>query len=94
MQASIAELMLLVAKGKLKHSLEWIRNFLDLGNKLILYASHKFDIDSLEQTFQKVCNKLDGSITVFDRQEVVDDFKTNPKVRLLIADLPPTDDVI
>ena len=91
---SLEEIMLLVAEGKLKQSLEWIRNFLELGNKLILYASHKFVKDSLEQTFQKVCIKLDGSVTVFDRQKVVDDFQTNPKVRILIADLPPSDDVI
>jgi SPP1 gp7 family putative phage head morphogenesis protein len=93
-QGSIEKLMLLAVKGKLKQSLEWIRNFLELGNKLILFTSHKFVIDSLVQPFQKVCVKLDESVIVVDRQKIVDDFQTNQKLRLLVADTQAANGVI
>lgn len=92
--ASIEELMLLVVNSKLRLSLEWIRDFLELGNKLILFTSHKFVIDSIVEIFQKVCVKLDGPIHGMDKQKIVKDFQTNSRVRLLLVNFEQEDDTI
>ena len=88
---SMEGLIKLAVKGKLRQSTEWIRNFLEVGSKLVVFTPHKFVIEALIKTFPKVSVKLDGSVIGVERQKVIDDFQTNPKVRLLVGDLQAAD---
>lgn len=88
---SIEGLVLLAIKGKLSQSMEWIKNFLEVGSKLVVFTNHKFVIDDLIQAFPKVSVRLDGSVTGLERQKAVDDFKINPNVRLFVGDLQAHD---
>ena len=84
---SFESLLLISEKGKLKQTIEWVKNILEVGNKLVVFTSHKFIIENLIQAFPKVSVKIGGSANDKERKEKVDDFQTNPNVRLLVGDL-------
>jgi SWI/SNF-related matrix-associated actin-dependent regulator 1 of chromatin subfamily A len=75
-------------QGKLRSSIEWIEDFLESGQKLVVFAHHRFVIDRLMQYFGKRAVKIDGSITSKKkRQENVDLFQESKKIRLIIISL-------
>jgi SWI/SNF-related matrix-associated actin-dependent regulator 1 of chromatin subfamily A len=85
--AEIEGLKQLAVKGKLKVVKTWIQDFLDDDGKLVVFAHHKFVIDSLMETFKEVAVKLDGSVSQTDRQKAIDDFQNVPSIRLFIGNI-------
>ena len=85
--ASIEGLILLAVKGKLRQSTEWIKNFLEVGNKLIVFSTHKFIIETLINSFSKVSTKFDGLASDGEIQKAISDFETNPDIKLFVGDL-------
>jgi SWI/SNF-related matrix-associated actin-dependent regulator 1 of chromatin subfamily A len=74
-------------KGKMKEIKQWIHDILDSGEKLIVFAIHRTIIDELMKEFESVAVKIDGSVKGTKRQQAVDAFQTNPKVRLFIGNI-------
>lgn len=72
----------LAAKGKLKSVIEWVEDFLESGEKLVLFGTHTEFVTQLSKHFN--CNLIYGDTDPKDRQKYVDDFQTNDKTRLLI----------
>jgi SWI/SNF-related matrix-associated actin-dependent regulator 1 of chromatin subfamily A len=85
--AQIEALKQLTIKGKIKESLDWIQNFLDVDGKLIVFAVHKSTIDMLMKKFKDIAVKIDGSVSMAKRQEAVDQFQNNPKIRLFVGNI-------
>jgi SWI/SNF-related matrix-associated actin-dependent regulator 1 of chromatin subfamily A len=88
-RASNAEIMVQIellkqaaVRGKLESVVEWVKNFLESGEKLVLFATHKFVIDRLMEVFGSVAVKVDGGSTLPDRHIAVEQFQTDPKVTL------------
>ncbi len=77
----------LSAKGKLKQCIKWINDFLESDNKLVVFATHHFVIDELMKEFSKIAVKIDGSVSQTMRQEAVDRFQTDPKIKLFIGNI-------
>jgi SNF2 family DNA or RNA helicase len=75
----------IAVKGKLTEAIEWIKNFLESDNKLVVFCYHKFVVDALMEEFGKVAVKVDGSVSVSKRQGYVDQFQTDEKIRLFIG---------
>jgi SWI/SNF-related matrix-associated actin-dependent regulator 1 of chromatin subfamily A len=82
--AKIEGLTQLASKGKLKQITEWISNFLETGNKLVVFCTHTATIDSLMAAFPNAV-KMDGSIAQNKRQGIVDRFQNDPCVNLFIG---------
>jgi len=80
----VGELKQLAVKGKMVGVIEWLEDFLNSGEKLIVFVSHIFVSDMLRKAFPDAI-KIDGSITGQKRQDVVDAFQNDPKVKLLIG---------
>lgn len=78
----LGHLRRLSIEGKLDGIIEWVENFLESGEKLVLFGIHTNVIDLLSEYFQ--CNKITGDVAVEDRQKYVDDFQTNPDTKLII----------
>ena len=74
-------------KNKLKRVMEWIDNFLDSGDKLVLFAVHKFVIDALIERYKTIAVKIDGSVSNTERQKNVDEFQNNPNIRLFVGNI-------
>lgn len=76
----------LAIQGKRKQIVTWIKEFLESGEKLVVFAIHRETIDALMKEFPKAV-KIDGSVKDKKRQETVKRFQTDPKVRLLIGNI-------
>jgi SWI/SNF-related matrix-associated actin-dependent regulator of chromatin subfamily A-like protein 1 len=82
----IAALKQITVKGKLKAAIDWINDFLESHNKLVVVAVHKFVIDELRTAFPNAL-KIDGSVTGQKRQDAVDQFQNDPDRDLIILNL-------
>lgn len=77
----------LAVKGKLPQALEWIHNFLENNGKLVLFAVHKLTIDAIMEEFKDIAVKIDGSVSMNDRDKAVTEFQTNDKIRLFVGNI-------
>ena len=75
----------LAVHGKMKAVIEWISDFLLSDEKLIVFADHKFVVDTLMDAFSSIAVKIDGSTPVKNRMAVVDAFQNDPTVRLFVG---------
>lgn len=83
----IGVLKQLAAVGKMTQAFEWIDNFLETGQKLTIYAVHKVIIATLMERYEKISVKIDGSVANNKREGIVNEFQTNPKIRLFIGNM-------
>ena len=74
----------LAVEGKMKQAINWIADFLESGEKLVVFVTHRFVMEALMKEFPKAV-KVDGSVTGVKRQAAVDAFQNNPKVKLFIG---------
>lgn len=76
----------LAAVGKLGNVVEWMREFLDTGKKLVVYGHHRSLCTSLVETFaaQKPAG-LYGSIDARKVQAEIDRFQTTADCRMVIG---------
>ena len=77
----------LAMAGKMKAAIQWVEDFLESDQKLVIFTTHKKPIEMLMNHFGKLAVKLDGSTPTNKRQEVVDQFQTNDNVRLFIGNV-------
>lgn len=76
-----------VAHAKLDAVIEWIDNFLDSGNKLVVFCNHRFVIDRLAEIYGDSAVILDGTCTLAEREKAVSEFQNNPRVKLFIGNI-------
>lgn len=85
--AEIEGLKQLAVQGKMKASIDWIRDFLDVDGKLVVFCTHKFAVERLMKEFGTQTVKVDGSVTGEQRQKAVDRFQNDPNVRLFVGNI-------
>lgn len=78
----LTKLRSLAAQGKLNSVIEWVSDFLDTGEKLVLFGMHTEFLTKLATHFK--CNLIYGNTEPKLRQQYVDDFQNNEKTKLLI----------
>ena len=73
----------LIINGKLKGIIEWIEGFLEINEKLVIFANHTKIINYLCQYFK--CNQISGQVPDRNvRHEIVRDFMDNPHSHIII----------
>ncbi len=75
----------LAVQGKMAAAVEWITDFLESGEKLVVFATHTKTLDLLQEEFKAISVRLDGSTSQKDRQAAVDRFQTDDSVRLFLG---------
>jgi len=85
--AKIEYLRQIAVRGKMKQALAWIENFMESGEKLVVFATHKETIHALEREYGTMAVKIDGSVSSEKRQDAVDRFQNDPNVRLFIGNI-------
>jgi SNF2 family DNA or RNA helicase len=82
----LAQLRRMLAEAKAPFAIEWIEDFLTSGRKLIVFGHHRLP---LLQIANKISNSriVLGGTTEKDRVKAIDDFQTDPTVRLFVAQL-------
>lgn len=84
----------LALQGKIKNCIEWIRNYLESGNKLVVFVTHTKTIEILLKEFGHVINdkngiavEVDGSVDPKTRQKYVEIFQNDDRCRLFIGNI-------
>lgn len=83
--ARLSALDQITALGKMSAAKEWIENFLEQEDKLVVFAFHKNIINALKELFPDISRVIDGSVSLPLRHEHVKAFQTDPSVRLMIG---------
>jgi len=81
----IEELKQMAAKGKMKNVLGWIDDFLETGEKLVVFAYHKKVVKELADHFK--CPSITGDTPMDRRQEYVDMFQNDPSCKIIILNI-------
>jgi len=77
----------LAVKGKREQAINWIRDFIEDGSKLVVFAVHKEVIDQLMNEFKDVAVKIDGSTPTPERHKAVEAFQSDPNIKLFIGNI-------
>lgn len=75
----------LTVDGKMVAIEEWIDDFLESDEKLIVFAHHRNVVERIATKFKAV--RIIGGDDALDRQKAVDKFQTDPKCRLIVCSL-------
>lgn len=84
--ARINVLRQVVALGKLSAANEWIRNMVDSGEKVIVFAHHREVLQALFEEFPGAVHIFGGD-SLEDRQAAVDKFQTDPQCMIFIGSI-------
>ncbi|MGA6117467.1 DEAD/DEAH box helicase [Sphingobacterium anhuiense] len=74
------------ARGKLKDAFEFIKDVIDAGQKIVVFASLKEVIAAVQEKFPRSV-RLTGAENATQKQASVDAFKTNPNVDVIVLNL-------
>jgi len=83
----IEKLKQVAAYGKLESVAEWVQQFIDADEKLVLFAVHHLVIDWLMKKFNKIAVKLDGRDSAEAKQKATDKFQRDKSTKLMVANL-------
>jgi SWI/SNF-related matrix-associated actin-dependent regulator 1 of chromatin subfamily A len=70
-------------QGKRKAVLEWVENFFQQEDKLVLFVNHKEAVRDMKEAYPN-CLIIDGSTAAKDRQKAVDAFQNDPSQKLIV----------
>ena len=85
---SIEKLKQLTIKGKMKACIQWVTDFLDNDEKLVLFGVHKATINRVMDEFKGYHPvKIDGSVSSTKRQRAVDTFQEKDRCRLFVGNI-------
>ena len=73
------------ALGKMDESIEWIENFIESGEKLVIFGTHKNIIKIISEKFN--CKSITGETSLKERQAIVEDFQNNPDTKLIVLNI-------
>jgi SWI/SNF-related matrix-associated actin-dependent regulator 1 of chromatin subfamily A len=85
--AKINSLKQVAARGKVRPASEWIENFLETGNKLVIFAWHSQLINELYEIFSSKAVVLDGEMNSKQKDDATQAFQNNDNVRLIICNI-------
>ncbi len=81
----IETLKQVAVKGKIEAVSEWVANFLETGEKLILFGHHTDVVNGLAEAFNAPA--ITGSTPIEKRQEYVDKFQNDPNCKLIVLNM-------
>jgi SWI/SNF-related matrix-associated actin-dependent regulator 1 of chromatin subfamily A len=85
MQNEIEFLKQLAYTAKRNFVIKWIKDFLDTGEKLVLFGYHIKVLDDIQKEFPDSV-RIDGGVKLKDREKAVEDFQ-NGKAQLFIGQI-------
>ena len=83
----IAELKKGAFEAKKKAVIQWIKEYLEINSKLVVFIYHHSTYDALMQEFGKVAVGITGETPAIQRQDIVDRFQNDSKINLFIGQI-------
>lgn len=81
----INELKQLTVEGKLDEAKAWIKDVIETGEKLVVFAIHTKVVNELAKEFG--CRKINGETSAEERDAAVQDFQNNPETKLIVLNI-------
>ena len=76
-----------IAQEKINNTIELAENIIEQGKKVIIFTNFTDTLNIIHNHFGKQAVYLDGSCSKFHRQNAVDEFQTNDKIRVFVGNL-------
>ena len=77
----------IIADEKINQTIELAENIVEQGKKVIIFCNFTNSLNKICEHFGKSAVKLDGSMSKGERQESVDNFQNNEKVRVFVGNI-------
>jgi len=77
----------LAVKMKMKSAIDWIKDYLEDAEKLVVFTTHTAPLDQFMEVFGDIAVKVNGKVTGDKRQAAVDKFQNDPSCRLFFGNL-------
>ena len=81
----IEALKQLTAEGKIESILNWIEDFLESGEKLVVFATHRHIVKRIAEVFE--ARTIMGGDSITSRQKVIDAFQEDDDCRLIVCNV-------
>lgn len=81
----LSKLKALTAEGKKKAVLNWVENFLETGEKLVLFAHHRDLVSDIAEEFDAL--KIQGGMKKEKKDKAVEEFQNNPDEQLIVISI-------
>jgi SWI/SNF-related matrix-associated actin-dependent regulator of chromatin subfamily A-like protein 1 len=85
---------IITSKAKIKGIIEIAEDIIDNDEKVVIFSNYTEPIELLEQHFGKTCVKITGSVAAFKRDAVVEEFRTNPDVKVFLGNMEAAGEAI
>lgn len=76
-----------IANEKVNQTIEFVENIIDQGKKVIIFTNFTDSLQTMYQHFGKQAVYLDGSCTNAMRQQAVDSFQNDEKIKVFVGNL-------
>ena len=76
-----------IAQEKINNTIELAENIIEQGKKVIIFTNFTDTLNIIYNHFGKQAVYLDGSCSKFHRQNAVDEFQTNDKIKVFVGNL-------
>ena len=77
----------IIADEKIAQTIELAENILEQDKKVIIFCNFTDSLNKITEHFGKSAVKLDGSMSKPERQNSVDQFQDNPKVKVFVGNI-------
>ena len=84
---AIGKLKQLAARGKIKAAISWIKDVVEQGEKIIIFAVHHWVVDQLMKEFGSQAVRLTGKENQEQRQSAMDRFQNDDSVRVFVGNV-------
>ena len=78
----------MTVEGKIESAIDWLDNsFIQNGQKVVVFCTHKNAVKRLMEAFGKVAVKIDGDTSDIARQAAKDKFQTDKNILMFIGNI-------
>lgn len=77
----------IIADEKINQTIELAENIVEQGKKVIIFCNFTNSLNKIFEHFGKTVVKLDGSMSKGERQESVDSFQNDEKIRVFVGNI-------
>lgn len=84
---AIGKFKQLATRGKIKAAISWIKDVVEQGEKIIVFAVHHWVVDQLMKEFGSQAVRLTGKENQEQRQSAVDRFQNDDSVQVFVGNI-------
>jgi len=85
--SKLTKIRQIIADEKIEQTIELAENIVEQDKKVIIFCNFTDSLNKITEHFGKAAVKLDGSMPKHERQNSVDQFQDNPKVKVFVGNI-------